>query len=301
MEQSDADRAAVAREVLTELEVWLDNGDRPTVAAGVIREFKTQRYPAPAPPETVTVTVGGRVWAREVDGWWVHHSDTSHDVCGPKSTIGEMCARIASDARVIRELERSRDGWDADARREAGNVLYWRGERDRAIEAIKERDARIAELERQGAVIVGDCLAAQHARRKAEAERDAALRALEEKGAGTLPKGASASEESQAAGSLREAPTSPAPIPLGAVVSDYSWLGAAWAHRNAHNADMEPLLVSVNTDLHRALTGWYHATHPVATRETVERVDNALRLADQSRSYLAPGHHYAKLTRAAPR
>ena len=25
-------------------------------------------------------------------------------------------------------------------------MLYWRGERDRAIEAIKERDARIAEL-----------------------------------------------------------------------------------------------------------------------------------------------------------
>lgn len=39
--------------------------------------------------------------------------------------------------------------------------------------------------------------------------------------------------------------------------------------------------------------------HPVATRETVERVDNALRLADQSRSYLVPGYHYAKLTRAA--
>ena len=146
MEQSDADRAAVAREVLTEIA----NAHRElgfTAIVDVMESWRDEHYPAPPAPETVTVTVGRRAWTRDVDGWWVHNSDISHDVCGPRSTIGEMCDRIASDARVIRELERSRDGWDADARREAGNVLYWRGERDRAIDAIQERDARIAELE----------------------------------------------------------------------------------------------------------------------------------------------------------
>ncbi len=297
MEQSDADRAAVAREVLTELEVWLDNGDRPTVAAGVIREFKTQRYPAPAPPETVTVTVGGRVWAREVDGWWVHHSDTSHDVCGPKSTIGEMCARIASDARVIRELERSRDGWDADARREAGNVLYWRGERDRAIEAIKERDARIAELETQLQRALDGAVFHEKRAHHAEQERDAALRALEEakgEAGATVAASEPLASESPAATS-----PSPDPVPLGATIevdgvkwarTELGWSGGAWRYRDS-------------STVARVLTALYRARHPVATRETVERVAEALFLSSEQSKFQRETtlvvRHWHDLARAA--
>lgn len=133
---------------------------------------RDEHYPAPPAPETVTV--GDDVYSRRGDTWYVGGFNI-----GLTLRHRELLDRIASDARVIRELERSRDAWEADARREAGNVLYWHGERDRAIEAIQERDARIAELETQLQRALDGAVFHEKRAHHAGQERDAALRALE--------------------------------------------------------------------------------------------------------------------------
>ena len=299
MEQSDADRAAVAREVLTEYaDILRDAGQ--TLSEAEVRRYVREHYPAPPAPETVTV--GGAEWVRLPgnSGWGAADDDMQPN----KADAQEFLDRIASDARVIRELERSRDGWDADARREAGNVLYWRGERDRAIEAIKERDARIAELEvelhetreRQLPMVrLRD--EAYRQRDEARAERDAAWRALERERAandtrieyGTEPRGVVisgtleevkgeagatvAASEPLASESPAATSPSPDPIPLGETVTvdgakwartELGWNGGAWRYHDS-------------STVARALTALYRARHPVATRETVERVRDAMK------------------------
>jgi len=260
------DRAAVAREVLTELEQHFRDDPLQglgATAATVVKWFRDEHYPAPPAPETVTVD--GVTYERRDDicqGGWYAFGTT----IWPDEWKGVALTRIASDARGIRE----RDARIAELEQllqDQPRLLY-----DSMWQAIDRMGDAVGTLTGPGSNCHVTATRVCETIETLKSERDAALRALEEKGAGTLPKGASASEESQAAGSLREAPTSPAPIPLGAVVevegvewtrTESGWDGGArWYHDGSTAA--------------RALTALYRARHPVATRETVERVRKAL-------------------------
>ena len=130
MSAPNADRAAVAREVLTELREW--RGSKYGTVEDVIA-FMSEHYPAPAPAAPVTVTVrhngrdvtwrlDGNRW-RSSDDWWF-----------PLATReGDFISRIAADARVIEgqnariaELERERDGFEQLACSYANNADYYR-------------------------------------------------------------------------------------------------------------------------------------------------------------------------------
>ena len=120
-------------------------------------------------------------------------------------------------------------------------------------------------------------------------ERDAALRALEEKGTGLgtpMPK-------SEATDSVADAPTSPVspspaptrsseprsaatPIPLGAVVEVEGDRISPFTRCNGYWRDRSGNTWADDGGLGFMLAALYHARHPVATRETVERVRKAL-------------------------
>ena len=81
MEQSDADRAAVAREVLTELEQHFRDDPLQglgATAATVVKWFRDEHYPAPPAPETVTVAMrdgASQTLTRDGNEWRLSNGD----------------------------------------------------------------------------------------------------------------------------------------------------------------------------------------------------------------------------------
>lgn len=284
----NADRAAVAREVLTEIA----NAHRElgfTAIVDVMESWRDEHYPAPPAPETVTVAFrdGSTETLYSHGGQWQSGTGLLYD-----KLIESACLdRIASDARVLKE----RDARIAELEKE----LHETRERQLPMvrlrdEAYRQRDAaraRIAELETQlqcaldGAVFHKKW--AHHAEQ--EQERDAALRALEAmrltpaqsagslqptsqgKGLGKI-NGAEQAPAEEPADRRVTVDAAPAPIPLGAVVEvegeggveSWVWDGKLWT---SGGGAMEAVRWRA-----LMLTALYHARHPVATRETVERV-----------------------------
>ena len=258
----NADRAAVAREGLTEYaDILRDAGQ--TLSGAEVRRYVREHSPAPPAPETVTVTFrdGSTETLSLRDGKWQSGTGLLYD-----ELIERACLdRIASDAR-----------------------------------ALKERDARIAELETQLQRALDGAVFHEKRAHHAEQERDAALRALERERAandtrieyGTEPRGVVisgtleevkgeagatvAASEPLASESPAATSPSPDPIPLGETVTvdgakwartELGWNGGAWRYHDS-------------STVARVLTALYRARHPVATRETVERVAKAIDDAD---------------------
>ena len=215
----NADRAAVAREVLTEAaDHFGRNGE--VFAENATRHYCATRYPTPPAPETVTVTYrdGYMVTLVRLGEDWKNES--SGRVVTDEPLIA-TCDRIASDARVIHERDARIAELETQLQRALDGAVF---HEKRAHHAEQERDAarvRIAELENELRRALDGTVSHEKQAYEARTERDAALRALEA------------------------------------------------------------------------------SKHPVATRETVERVALAVRDADLSRSYLVPMHVYHKLARAA--
>lgn len=230
-------------------------------AATVVKWFRDEHYPAPPAPETVTVAFrdGSTLTLCLRDGKWQSGTGLPYD-----ELIESACLdRIASDARVL-----------------------------------KERDARIAELEKElhetcerQLPLVRLRAEAYRQRDEARAERDAAWRALEAmrltpaqsagslqptsqgKGLGKI-NGAEQAPAEEPADRRVTVDAAPAPIPLGAVVEvegeggveSWVWDGKLWTSGGG--------VMPFEAVRWRALmlTALYRAQHPVATRETVERV-----------------------------
>ena len=242
----NADRAAVAREVLTEMAQRFREDPLRTLGetgAQVVEAHRDEHYPAPAAPETVTVLTRRGVsveWTRKEPGSW--HSN--HGTWVPADHISaELFARIASDARVLAEL-----------RDEIANS------NKHQVDELESWNKRCAQLER---------------------ERDAALRALEEKGLGARTPN---SEDTETPLS-----SSPAPIPLGAVVDHLTdainWLmgcghafepGASQPRRRVPPYWWRSEFAKRAGITYDAERGVSALPHPVATRETVERVAAAI-------------------------
>ncbi len=248
MEQSDADRAAVAREVLTpvlaELAEWPD-------AYAFVEKYMQRNYPAPPAPETVTVD--GVTYTQDKLGDWYDEAGVrrySSEYTGP------FLRRIASDARVIRDLQEANAKYLVElnaflvciAKREKSLAL--------ALREIVTRDARIAELEKELHETRERQLPMVRLRDEAYRQRDAARARIAE-----------------LENELRRALD-----------------GTVFHEKQAYEA---------RTERDAALRALEASKHPVATRETVERVALAVRDADLSRSYLVPMHVYHKLARAA--
>lgn len=271
----NADRAAVARE---EVLRFLDEAHREGTPelfrlTGAQYSYLSGRAQAtyPAAPEAVTV---------EVDGVPVSLTrEPQRVVClrggvvpialyAPESLA--MFDRIASDARVIQE----RDARIAELEqllRDQPLLLY-----DSAWQAIDRMGDAVGALTGPGS----NCHTTAH--RVCETietlkdERDAALRALEaskgEAGA-TVAASEPLASESPAATS-----PSPAPIPLGATVvvegdkdSPYTLTILGWADKHGYAWENDNSLARAPM-----LAAIYRARHPVATRETVERVAEAV-------------------------
>ena len=281
MEQSDADRAAVAREVLTEIA----NAHRElgfTAIVDVMESWRDEHYPAPPAPETVTV--GDDVYSRRGDTWYVGGFNI-----GLTLRHRELLDRIASDARVIEDM----------SQRHTDVCEKWSDENRRRVqltERIAAQEARIAELETQLQRALDGAVFHEKRAHHAEQERDAAWRALERERAandtrieyGTEPRGVVisgtleevkgeagatvAASEPLASESPAATSPSPDPIPLGETVTvdgakwartELGWNGGAWRYHDS-------------STVARVLTALYRARHPVATRETVELVRNTL-------------------------
>jgi len=108
-------------------------------------------------------------------------------------------------------------------------------------------------------------------------ERDAALRALEEKG--QQERLAAVAPSPKASGDTQgspPAPVVPAPIPLGAVVEVEGDRISPFTRCNGYWRDRSGNTWADDGGLGFMLAALYHARHPVATRETVERVRKAL-------------------------
>lgn len=265
-----SDRAAVAREVLTEL-LEFANARAETVSD--TKQFMRERYPAP--PETVTVTHNGRdvEWQRDGKNW-----RSNDDWWFPVATReGDFICRIASDAHVI-------------------------SEREARIKELEDELTELRPLAKGANDTINDLMRTQDLLKARTAERDAALRALEEKG--LAEKGTVNSEDAQAQ-VVREPtrPASPAPIPLGAVVEvldasgcrdQWHWTGPQWGSwRWEHENGRYAVAVGRHGD---AITALYHARHPVASRETALQMCRKLWPHDRHDWHLTEG--FARLRAA---
>lgn len=263
------DRAAVAREVLTEL-LEFANARAETVSD--TKQFMRERYPVPPAPETVTVVNDGvRVTlARNARGGW--NNAFGNECFVATSFSADLCDRIASDARVI-------------------------AERDARIAELDDELTELRPLAKGANDTINDLMHTQDLLKARTAERDAALRALEEAknrpcpcavASKTLEDEMSHGEEPECpAAAARLAATAPAPIPLGAVLevegdpdSSYERVSGGWIRECTPRVMRVQRLEKVYRDDDAAwgnmLTRYYHARHPVATRETVERVEEAI-------------------------
>ena len=287
------DRAAVARGVLTEIA----NAHRElgfTAIVDVMESWRDEHYPAPPAPETVTV--GDDVYSRRGDTWYVGGFNI-----GLTLRHRELLDRIASDARVIQERDARIAELEVELHETRERQLPMVRLRD---EAYRQRDAaraRIAELENELRRALDGTVFHEKQAYEARTERDAALRALGEKGEGL---GGDSRPNGDAVGNSAGQPPqqTPAPIPLGAVVEVENDSFSPYRHDTSGwrtlGRGAGGYVVQDNGWGH-IITALYHARHPVATRETVERVALAVRDADLSRSYLVPMHVYHKLARAA--
>lgn len=319
----NADRAAVAREVLTEYaDILRDAGQ--TLSEAEVRRYVREHYPAPPAPETVTVDDGvfRTVWTDVLNGVrWEAKGDGLR--AAQVAVFGHAAAlrRIASDARVIHERDARIAELETQLQRALDGAVF---HEKRAHHAEQERDAaraRIAELEEllrdqprllydsmwQAIDRMGDAVGTLtgpgsnchvtatrvcETIETLESERDAALRALEayqngigpmgskgegcgEVGVSTAAHGGSGATQPDQGESPVAAP-SPAPIPLGETMevdgvkwarTELGWNGGAWRYHDS-------------STVARVLTALYRARHPVATRETVERVAKAIDDAD---------------------
>lgn len=214
-----------------------------------------------APPAPETVTVDGVTYTNDCEGTWYDASGYTM-----ASWVCKFLTRIASDACVL-----------------------------------KDRDARIAELETQLQRALDGAVFHEKRAHHAEQERDDALRALERERAandtrieyGTEPRGVVisgtleeikgeagatvAASEPLASESPAATSPSPDPVPLGAVVEVDN---LTWEWRDGTDFRLgwyESVCGGFAVDYRAAyLTALYHARHPVATRETVERVAKAI-------------------------
>lgn len=188
----NADRAAVAREVLTKAETVLREDGHDT-NADVIAELREEFYPAP--PALETVTVDGLTYEKRDDiqaGAWSLQGSS----IWPGEALASALSRIASDARVLAELRdentqlKREVDWiteRASSARIAANTFE--RERDRAtadrdagLRVLAEKEARIAELEQRYSRVVREHEALHDSLEQTEAvleqriaERDAAL------------------------------------------------------------------------------------------------------------------------------
>ena len=260
------DRAAVAREVLTDMAKGLEARGF-TVIVDITESWRDEHYPAPPAPETVAVDVYGTpvTFRRSADAWLITSAGGGL-IPHARRIADAKLDRIASDARVIPELERSRDVWDAEARSEAGNFLYWRGERDRAIEAIKERDARIAELEK---ALEEQPSKLYDSMWQAIDRMGDAVGALTGPGSNCHVTARRVCETIETLKSERDAAN--ARIAELETQLQRALDGAVFHEKRAHHAEQER---------DAALRALEASKHPVATRETVERVAKAIDNAD---------------------
>ena len=285
-----SDRAAVAREVLTEYaDILRDAGQ--TLSEAEVRRYVREHYPAPHAPETVTVTFrdGSTETLSLRDGKWQSGTGLLYD-----ELIERACLdRIASDARVTQERDARIAELENELRRALDGAVF---HEKRAHHAEQERDAALRALE-EAKVAIGAALAELTSRKNDKHRAQYAYDALapfEGKGLGKI-NGAEQAPAEEPADRRVTVDAAPAPIPLGETMevdgvkwarTELGWNGGAWRYRDS-------------STVARVLTAIYHARHPVATRETVERVALAVRDADLSRSYLVPMHVYHKLARAA--
>ena len=141
----NADRAAVAREVLTDLATaWGFHSDERGTVYEKLQQYRDEHYPAPAAPETVTVTVNGVEWQRQ-DGEW---DDAEGGGPPNKADALDFLDRIAADAQRIAELEREAQAAcdDAAAQKMANVDLA-----NRLQDIERERDAARRVLEEANA------------------------------------------------------------------------------------------------------------------------------------------------------
>lgn len=169
-----SDRAAVAREVLTEFTEYFSENFASTVThRDLVAKFTAERYPAPPAPETVTVN-GVQYTRLEGDRAYGKWQSRDYGIFhGPENVL---LNRIASDARVlaerdarIAELEKENQTLrDANGNLKTGNHndwVRWNKVRGALEDAAQERESLIARLD-------ANCVTLQ-------SERDAALRALD--------------------------------------------------------------------------------------------------------------------------
>ena len=289
----NADRAAVAREVLTEALVAMKRAGYAEKELWELQRHMDDVAPAPPAPETVTVLTRRGVsveWARNEQGSWHSNHGTWVTWVPSDHIASELFDRIAADAQVIaakdkriaeleREVEELRD--DARTADDArGNLLLqticrlpdvlttgdWQ-------EWLDEHRHQWLNDDRAFGGWVAERLSAHMTR--VERERDEARRLYAESEATSQGErlGAPASTSDEAPNSEVTgggiAAASPAPIPLGAVVEvsgiTYQrtevgdWSSAhRWISRNSHEAN--------------TLDALYRALHPVADAATVKRV-----------------------------
>ena len=164
----NADRAAVAREVLTEFKAFVV-GRKMLFDDCEIDEYMDTHYPAP--PAPVTVTVNGVEWQRTSGNRW-KRADTER---WPIVTdTFDAYDRIAADARRIAELEKERDDM---SQRHTEVCQKWSDENLRRVqltERIAAQEARIAELETQLQRALDGAVFHEKRAHHAEQERDAA-------------------------------------------------------------------------------------------------------------------------------
>lgn len=212
-----SERAAVAREVLTEFTEYFSENFASTVThRDLVAKFTAERYPSPPAPETVTVAHNGRdvEWWRDGKNW-----RSNDDWWFPVATReGDFICRIASDARVLGEKEaRIAELEDAAKERESliarldANCVTLQSERDAALRALEERSALGNETPTQfipvnGAAVIGATSCNVAGCRCGEVGGPAAACDV----SSITQSGAASSDESSAAS------PSPAPIPLGA-------------------------------------------------------------------------------------
>ena len=308
MEQSDADRAAVAREVLTELEQHFRDDPLQglgATAATVVKWFRDEHYPAPPAPETVTVD--GVTYERRDDicqGGWYAFGTT----IWPDEWKGVALTRIASDARGIRErdariaeleqllLDQPRllydSMWQAiDRMGDAVGTLTGPGSNchvtaTRVCETIEtlesERDAALRALEEaKGAIgaALAELTSRKNDKHRAQYAYDA-LAPFEGKGLGKINGAEQAPAEEPSPATVDAAP---APIPPGADEKpfDQTMDAKLWAQEFVRRfpAHDEGLMLAwfANAIMRGYDTARAKYDHPVATRETVERVVTILR------------------------
>jgi len=272
-----------AREALMEfVRVHREKGF--TTISDLAESWCDERFPAPPAPETVTVDWDGAscVLARNEKAGWNNKFGLESFCAG--SFNAAMCDRIASDARVLKERDARIAELEVELHETRERQLPMVRLRD---EAYRQRDAahaRIAELETQLQRALDGAVFHEKRAHHAEQERDAALRALEEKAGGEVGvttaacggSGVTQPESSNSGESSVAAPSSAAPSP-----APRRWLVVALRDGRAmyiyeDNKIGAQLAEAAAQPEGRSVVPVVEA---VATRETVERVRKALRQA----------------------